>query len=100
MMPGSDRNARFTVALAFCFSTLQLAALPSAVSAGPVALHAIADVSPEAGAESDSDADRPAQREPDTDEPSEDGTDGARGGNAGEPPAGCLFRDGPLELVV
>lgn len=80
-----------------------LVASPELVSAGPIARLPMADEGPYnggAGADDDSQADRPAQRQPDIDEPSEDGTDGATGGNAGEPPAGCLFRDEPLELVV
>lgn len=101
MEPGFIANARVVAASAALVAMLALLPLPAL--AGPALLHSIADESPHdggAGGDSEGDADGQAQRQPDTDAPSEDGTDGSTGENAAEPPAGCLFRDGPLELVV
>lgn len=101
MLPGLNGNARLLAALALAGAAL-LAASPSPLSAGPAVLKIADDGRFDDGAapNANSEAERPAQRQPETDEPSEDGTDGTTGGNAAEPPAGCLFRDGPLELVV
>lgn len=103
MVAGSGLNAPVISASAIICAVL-LGAFPLQAFAGSAALmRPVADEMPyDGGAAGDgeSDADRPAQRQPDTEAPSEDGTDGATGGNAAEPPAGCMFRDGPLELVV
>ena len=102
MVPRLNRNALMVAAFGL-LSFAVLSPLPSQVAAGPIALSPIADDTPYddgAGANSENDPDQPAQRAPDAEEPSEDGTDGADGGNSAEPPPGCMFRDGPLELVV
>lgn len=101
MMTILNGNARFLAALALAGAAF-LVATASQLSAGPALLRIADDGGFEdgAGPNANSGAERPAQRQPETDEPSEDGTDGTTGGNAAEPPAGCLFRDGPLELVV
>ena len=101
MLPGLNGNARRLAAFVLAGAAL-LAATPSQLLAGPTALKIVDDggFDDGAGPNANSEAERPAQRQPETDEPSEDGTDGTTGGNAAEPPAGCLFRDGPLELVV
>lgn len=101
MLPGLSRNGPAVSMFALVVAAAALfLATPSL--AGTIAPYPTADEAPSDGAdaESDNEADRPAQRAPDADEPSEDGTDGATGGNSAEPPSGCLFRDGPLELVV
>lgn len=100
MEPGFIAHARVVAASAVLIAVLAFPPVPAL--AGPAVLQSIADESPyDGGAGSDEgDTDGQAQRQPDPDEPSEDGTDGSTGENAAEPPAGCLFRDGPLELVV
>lgn len=102
MLPGLNGNARFLAVLVLAGAVF-LAAAPSQLLASPTGILKIADdggFDDGAGPNADSEAERPAERQPEADEPSEDGTDGTTGGNAAEPPAGCLFRDGPLELVV
>ena len=101
MLPVLNGNARFLAAFALAGAVL-LASAPTPLSAGPAVLKVADDGAFDdgAGPNADGEPERPAQRQPETDEPSEDGTDGTTGGNAAEPPAGCLFRDGPLELVV
>lgn len=103
MLPGLSRNGPAVSMFALVAAAALYLAAPSPLLAGPIALYPAVDEIPDdggAGAESDDDAGQPPQRAPDADEPSEDGTDGATGGNSAEPPSGCLFRDGPLELVV
>ena len=100
MVPGLSANARLVSALVLAVG-LVIAAYP--VVAGEIARYPIADEAPYdsgAGADAEGDSDQPAQRAPEAEEPSEDGTDGADRGNSAEPPPGCMFRDGPLELVV
>lgn len=102
MLPGSNGNARLLQASAIAIA-LMLAALPPTASAGPMALYGIVDDgASDDGEAGDPNADGDAQMElrPDEQQPSEDGTDGQPGAAAPEPPSGCLFRDGPLELVV
>lgn len=102
MLPGLSRNGPALPMFALVAAAALFLAAPSPVLAGPLALYPVADEAPsdDAGAESDGEAGQPLKRAPEADEPSEDGTDGATGGNSAEPPSGCLFRDGPLELVV
>lgn len=96
MMPILSANTRLLAAIALVaavFVTTPLLASPSAI-------HRTADDGGHnQSAAGDAEPDQP-QNQPDADAPSEDGTDGANGGNSAQPPAGCLFRDGPLELVV
>lgn len=102
MMPGLNGNARLLQASAIVIALI-FAAMPPAASAGPVTLYAIADDgAADDGEAGDLNADGDAQMElrPDEQQPSEDGTDGQPGAAAPEPPSGCLFRDGPLELVA
>ncbi|MBR2534506.1 MAG: hypothetical protein IKE66_00375 [Hyphomicrobium sp.] len=102
MLPGLSRNGPAVSIFALVTAAVLFLAAPSSVLAGPLAVFPAADEAPSDGADADSDNDagQPPQRAPEADEPSEDGTDGATGDNSAEPPSGCLFRDGPLELVV
>lgn len=102
MMPGSNGNARLLQVSAIA-AALLFAAMPLSASAGPVTLYGIADdgaaddgVAGQPGADSDAQM----ELQPDEQEPSEDGTAGEPGAAAPEPPPGCTFHDGPLELVV
>lgn len=102
MMPGSNGNARLFQVSAIV-TALLLAVLPASAWAGPAALYGIADDSASGdGVAGDpgADGDQQMELQPDEQEPSEDGTAGQPGAAAPEPPAGCTFRDGPLELVV
>lgn len=102
MMPVLNGNARL-LQVGTIAAALLLAALPLPSSAGPVVLYGIADDSAAGdgvAGQPGADSDEQMELQPDEQEPSEDGTAGQPGAAAPEPPPGCTFHDGPLELVV